>query len=282
MANTVTSYFFPPEWDFEYGGAISIGNIISDPKEPQYALNRDERLDLPPFLVNKRRPFKATITVDSKQSAGVNMSLLSFLGFDGDSTFERSKKQVYTIEAKERLTQQIDPDAAYVEACFKQTAVAKHLQKTKFKDLYMIIGIMAATSATVTSQSIRRRLFGGKLGVDFTPAGAPVGAGIHGSVESGTEAEVTIGESDFILAYRLRKITYLKEGKVKKMADVLGNGTVLHKHGRSEAPEKVHEAQFVRLEEKEIGSEEFEFTSVKACDEDDGKFFELVIPVDEK
>lgn len=283
MANTVTYYFFPPQWDFDYGGPISLGNIISDPRVPQYALNKDERLDLPDFFKNKRVPkFKATITADSNQTVGINVSLLTLFGLDADVNFERSKKQVYTIEAASRLIQEIDPTPAYVESCFKQPAINKYFQEKGFKDLYMITGIMAATSATVSSQSVRKRLFGGKFGVNFTAAGAPVGVGAHASTESGMQADVSVGESDFILAYRLRKITYLKAGRVKKMEDVKGKGTVLDGDAEVEKPELDYEANFVRLEKKEIGSDEFELASVGAQNEDDEETFEFVIPLEQE
>lgn len=207
MSNTVLYYFFPPQWDFDYGGPISLGNIIADPRVPQYAINKDERLKVPDFFKNKRVPkFKAKITADSKQSVGINISLLSLFGLDADVNFERSKKQEYTIEAESRLTQEIDPSSEYVKSCFEQPAMKRHFAEKGYKDVYMISGIMAATKATVSSQSVKKTLFGGKFGISGAAAGVPLGGGAHASTESNTEAEVSVGESDFILAYRLGRL----------------------------------------------------------------------------
>jgi hypothetical protein len=153
MANPTLSYFLPPQWEFEHEtGPILLGSIISNPKLPQYALNADNRLPLPPLFLNKGKPsFKVTLTVDSTQTAGLDLSLFSLFGFDGGFGIERGKKQTYTIDAVERLTQEINPSTEWVAECFKLSAIVKHLQDKGHKDLYLITGIMAAMSATVES-----------------------------------------------------------------------------------------------------------------------------------
>jgi hypothetical protein len=278
--NKVKNYFFPPQWDFDHNGPISLGNILADPKSPQCAINKDGQLPLPSFFKNKRIPkFKAKITADSKQSAGLNHSLLSLFGLNADITYERSKTQVYTIEAESRLTQEIDPSAEYVKACFGQPSVKRHFAEKGYKDVYMITGIMTATKATVSNREARRTLFGGRLGISGAAVGVPLGVGVETQNEGGGKAQVEIGASDFVLAYRLRKITYLKVGRVKNMVDVKGKGTVLDGDAKAEELEMEYEAKFVRLEGWEIGAEEFELEGVQARDEEGGQSFEFVIPV---
>jgi hypothetical protein len=148
-----------------------------------------------------------------------------------------------------------------------------------YKDVYMISRIMAAAKAIVSSQSAIKTLFRGKFGISGAPAGVPLSGGAQASTESNTEAEVSTGESDFILAYRLRKITYLKTSRVKRMEDVKGKGTVLDDDAGAEEPEMEYEANFVRLKNKAIGSDEFELASIGARDEDDAEASEFVIPL---
>lgn len=66
------------------------------------------------------------------------------------------------------------------------------------------------------------------------------------------------------------------------MEDVKGKGTVLDGDAEAEEPEMEYEANFVRLENKEIGSDEFELASVGARDEGDGEAFEFVIPLEQQ
>jgi hypothetical protein len=283
MANPTLSYFLPPQWEFEHEtGPILLGNIISNPKVPQYALNADERLPLPPFFLNKRKPsFKVTLTVDSTQTAGLDLSLFSLFGFDGGFDVERGKKQTYTINAVERLTQEINPRTEWVEECFKLPAIVNHLQDKGYKDLYLITGIMAAMSATVESHSKKKQLFGGKVGANLAAAGVPLGVGFHASASNDNEAEASIGKSDFILAYRLRKITYKKRHKLKNMVD-LHKGAVLDKDSTEPLPEVVYYPEGVKLEEDDVEAEEVRLASVTAHDEENRDEFEFVIPVDEE
>jgi hypothetical protein len=278
MANVVISYFFPPQWNFEYGGAISLGNIIDDPNMPQNALNEEDRQPLPRLTVNHTKPlFKATISVDLQQSAGLGTSLLQLFGFGADIKAERGKTRVYTIEAEKLLTQEINPLSTYVEKYFNHAEVKSHLERTGFRDLYMVVGIMAASTATVSSDIGRKRLFEGKVGANFAPAGAPVALEASASHKSETRAQVSFGKSDFILGYRLRKITYMKTGRLKKMEDVK-RGTVLDDDAELQSPEMIYDVNFHRLEEKEIDAREFELESVIVEDEESGEKFEFVVP----
>jgi hypothetical protein len=281
MANVVKSYIFPPQWNFEYAGAICLGNIIYDLKNPQYSLNEDNQEPLPRFIVDHRKPqFKAKIMVDSKQSTGLGTSLLTLFGFDVGVRAERSKNLEYVVEAEQLLTQEINPLPSYVKACFEHEEVAEYLKDTNYrKDLYMITGIMAARSAMVSSDVGRKHLFEGKAGFNLAPAGNPVGIDAHASTSSGQVVQASFGKSDFILGYRLRKITWSKKG-FKKMEDER-QGVVLEDGEEPEAAATRYEADIIRLEEGEIGSAEFELPSVTAQNEGTGETFEFVLPKDE-
>src|SRR5271156_6446967 len=127
MANLVTTYFFPPQWDFELGGEIALGNIIADPLKPQEALNEDKKETLPTVKEKGKPDFKATITVDLTQSVGLGTSLLQLFGFGVDVKAERGKTRIYEITAKNLVKQEINPQATWAEKCFKHDEVAAHL-----------------------------------------------------------------------------------------------------------------------------------------------------------
>src|SRR5271163_4901824 len=116
MTNVETSYFFPPQWNFHVGGPIALGNILSNPKEPQNAINDEDKEALPKLIIDDTKPnFKAVISAKTAASAGVSSSLLQLFGFSADVNLERSKKRIYTIEAKKLHVQEINPKPLYVE-----------------------------------------------------------------------------------------------------------------------------------------------------------------------
>jgi hypothetical protein len=288
MANVEPSYFLPPQWNYHLGGPIALGNILSNPKEPQYAINDEDRQPLPPFTINDTKPsFKATITTKSATSAGIGSSLLQLFGFSADVNVSRAKNRTYTIEAKNLTVQEINPKPLWVEKCFTRADVADHIKRYGPKRLYMIIGIMAVESASVASDVGKKSLFESKIGASFVAGGAPLDANVHGSVERERGTTASFGESDFVLGYKLREITYLREKKeVGVMKDVKGgvldddDGEGIGKEADEEKNEEAMELKFVRLEEDSVGADDFEYVGLQASAEGGGgDSFELVLPM---
>ena len=201
---------------------------------------------------------------------------------------ERSKTTKWTVKAEELLTQEINPKPAYVETCLKKLNEQGHLKKPMFSgELYMIVGIMGATNATVSNEVGQKRLFGGKIGANLavvTGGAAPLD--VHAKAQMAAErgAKASFGKSDFVLGYKLRKITYLRSFKVSALKDVKGKGTVLDENEVPQAAEveKETEVKFIRLEEDAVGSEEFELADVAAQvvgDNGGGNRLKFVLPV---
>jgi len=271
MTNVETSYFFPPQWNYHVGGPIALGNIISNPREPQNAINDEGKEPLPKLSIGDTKPdFEAVITAQTVISAGIGSSLLQLLGISADVDFERQKIHQFTIKAKKLHVQEINPKPLYVEKCFLHSDVADYLARYKAKRLYMIIGIMAVTSATVATDIGKERRFEAKLGASFVAAGTPLDANVHGSARNNKGAKASFGESDFILAYKLREISYLKEKKtIGKMTDVK-KGTVLDdKYRGGEMSDQVPDGEgemvlkFVSLEEEAVSASDFEFVGLR-------------------
>ena len=281
MTNVHKFYFFPPQWDFELGGLVQLGNIIKDPKRPDEPLNDENREALPPLAVNTKKPlFEAKIAVDSTNSIGAGVSLAQLFGIDFKA--EKKKATVWTVKADQVLTQEIRPKDSYVEKCFLHDEVKAYLEKTKFrKDLYMIIGIKAASSATVSSEAGSNTFLGGKVSVNPAAAsGVPIDVHAQASTSNNANTTAAFGKSEFILAYRLRKITYLKTQRVKNNEDY-DRGTALDNETPTAEIEMIDEAKFLRLEQKDTDHEEFNYPAVTAkqeiVDEDEGEF-QFVVP----
>jgi hypothetical protein len=269
---------------------LTYPQILSNPKEPQYAINDEDRAPLPPFTINDTKPsFKATISAKSATSAGIGSSLLQLFGFSADANVSHSKNRTYTIEAKKLTVQEINPKPLWVEKCFARTDVADHIKRYGPKRLYMIIGIMAVESATVASDVGKKNLFESKVGASFTAGGVPLDANVHGSVEREKGTSASFGESDFVLGYKLREISYLREKKqVGVMKDVKGgvldDDDEVEDSGKEKEEgreEEEMELKFVRLEEGQVGADDFEFVGLQASTEDGdgGNSFEFVVPV---
>ncbi|KPI42246.1 uncharacterized protein AB675_9606 [Cyphellophora attinorum] len=287
MTNIKPAYFFPPQWHYQTGGPIALGSIISDAKEPQRALNYEpdgvtNRPALPRLTANTSEPqFETTISANVSHSVNIDTSLLQIFGFGVGLKVERKKKRIYRIQTQNLLIQEFDPKSTYVEQCFQHAEVQRYLHDTKFrKDLYMIIGVMSATSATVSTDIGRSYLFGGNVGVDLTiPTGgaAPVAINLGGEQGRGKFQTGSFGKSDFILGYRLRKITFIKTMRVKRMEDVY-TGALLE--DSDQAPAEVeHEeaAKFVRLETQPIDGDEFSYIDLTP-EENDAAPYTFVVP----
>ena len=285
MTNVETSYFFPPQWNYQVGGTIALGSIIANPKHPQSSLNDEDvpgyhAPNLPRLVVDHPKPnFEAKVTDNTQVSASIGTSLLQLFGFGVDVKAALGRTLVYRIEAKNLLTQEIDPKPTYVEACFKHPEVDRVLRESKFrKDLYMIVGIMSVTDATVSCDIGRKCLFEGKAALDLTAAtGAPLGMHAQAGHEKEKGTVASFGLSNFILAYRLRKITFMKGSRLKKMEDEV-KGAVLGKGHTAPAAERIEYAVFERLEEERIGADEFELESVTAYIDGENEQLELVVP----
>ncbi|RMZ76079.1 hypothetical protein DV737_g4976, partial [Chaetothyriales sp. CBS 132003] len=130
IANVDTSYFVPLQWNFHVGGPIALGNILSNPKEPQNSINDEDKGALARLMINDTKPnFKAVITTRAVTSAGLSSSLLQLFGFSANVKVKRSKKRAYTIEAQTLHVQEINPKPLYVEKRLKRADATDHMDR---------------------------------------------------------------------------------------------------------------------------------------------------------
>lgn len=203
MTNVEVSYFLPPQWNFHLGGPLGLGNIIYDPKAPQFAINDEDRLPLPKLFIDDEKPtFKAVLAESRANSAGIGSSLLQLFGISADIKFERSNKRIWTIEAETLHIQEINPKPLWVEKCFQQQEVQQELKRTKYrKDVYIVTGIMAGSNASVSCEIGKWRLVDAKLGVNMAAVtgGVPLDVHVEGSASSERTTEASFEKSNFIL-----------------------------------------------------------------------------------
>lgn len=291
MANVKRSYFLAPNWTYEADGPIALGSIITDPRCPEDSLNAESEIPLPMINVDSTKAdYRAVLGQSRDIGVGVSASILSFLGVGGDLTVHKTKNQVHAFDIKRLRTQQFAPALDYVEANMQLPNVQRYLQDTKFRrDLYMITGIQIAYGGSISSFSTTQHGYSTQIGVNGIPAGVPLEIGPHLSSSAEKTAGISFGPAtEFVFAYRLKKIIYMKKTKSVKMRDHVKGTTLSHEdfYRRSETEADVRQnegeshAELVGLDEEEIGGDEFELQDSMIVAGIDVEYAEYVVAQD--
>jgi hypothetical protein len=136
-----------------------------------------------------------------------------------------SDKDLYAFDRLETI--QFFPKEAYLQKCIEAESVRRYLDKSRYrKPVYVITGLKTVSGASV--KSLRARDVSASLGVKadgtvWSGGSLPIGGGggprIGGKKET-KEATSWEGSSDFVFAFRLRKVfVERKTGTVKKEED---------------------------------------------------------------
>jgi hypothetical protein len=197
---------------------------------------------------------------------------------------------VYTFEIERLRAQQFSPTHQYIEANMQFPNIKKCLQDTQFRrDIYMITGVQIAHGGSIKSFSATQHGLGAQIGVNGLPVGVPLEVGPNLSSSSGKTEGISFGPAkEFVFAYRLKKVIYLKKTKSFKVEDHLKGTMLSHEDfcGRSETEasttqeEKSTYAELVGLDEEEIGGEEFELQESMTAVESVREVADYVIPHD--
>ena len=281
MANLVKSYFLAPQWHHKPGGAITLGSIVVDPKAPHVSYTKDSSVQLPALSVDhKTAPFQITLENSTKKQTGLSADILSALGVGGSIALNLSKSKSITISAREVQTQEIHPTYAYGDAMIQQGDVQRYLEGKRFKkDVYMVVGLKIAKNATIGTYTERGH--GGDINVQANAlvfTGVPIGGGPMFNASSKHSASAFAGLSEpFILAYRVRRITFIKKKMRVRDMDEWAKGAVLDRDEAPEPEETVTVARFMRLDDDELQSQEIGAETLGATDEGSGDTFELLL-----
>lgn len=257
MANAIKNYFLAPSWDYSPNGPIALGNIVRAPSKivpPLYA-HKPTEPDLPSFLSSKTG-------VDWSQgsanegSFGVWTSFLQFLGLGVDIGVDFKNGKSKTCHFERIDTEEFFPDEEAIRARMASPAVKSYLEKSRFKrDVYLIVGIKKVSGAKISSTLVRER--GGELAVALDGTlvtGVPVSLGPEmrygTSKEDGMSFE---GSTDFVFAFRLRKVRVNKKNEVKQ--DDYQKGTLLD--GQVAKVPIVETFTVIGLEDRDASPEDF-------------------------
>jgi hypothetical protein len=264
------TYFAVPNLDHPPNHLITLGQIITSPSQPWLRL-------APPLPI---APNSIAMTVKADWGTQLHRSrehrvgiwaqfaaMILGVGADAEVAFLKKESEIFQFD--ELQTSFFEPDDAYVEASVVvKEEVAEWVKKNPRKSVYMVTGIKVASGAAHLCARAKGVDVELRPGVDATPfSGVPVSGGVLAGVgrEKGENTWFS-GSSDFVFAYRLRRII-VKRQAVSKNRDYVKGATVAHDEGKGSSAAVVHEMPTTRDED---AMEEVDIESVEQSHDDFG------------
>ncbi|KAF4499354.1 hypothetical protein FAGAP_4474 [Fusarium agapanthi] len=147
---------------------------------------------------------------ENSGSLGIWANFFQAVGVKAESNFDWSNANDVSHTCERLDTYSIEPTENYVKESVKAVAVetAKRRQR-----LFMMTGVKIARGAVGSISSSRRVGGGARVGFGGESLGVPFDGGPQFSISRDIYDEETYGESsDFVFAYRVRRIVYPKGG----------------------------------------------------------------------
>ncbi|UNI23181.1 hypothetical protein JDV02_009016 [Purpureocillium takamizusanense] len=231
MANNVFYFYFAPTWDWPPDGPIKLGNVLTSIKKPEQPLYTAPL----PAASEVFSSEKTEVEYSQEKLAEGNFSILtkflSILGVGVDVGADwQTRNEEYAFERV--ITMQFVPKEDYIQTCIETEAVRRYLDRSRYrKPLYVITGIKTVYGAKVKSH--KSRAHSGKLGVSvdgtlssggIVPVSLEPGVGGKSEARTGTSWE---GSSDFVFAFRVRKIHVSKKPQTIDKNDDYNKGALL-------------------------------------------------------
>ena len=208
------TYMLVPHYDFPPGGPIVLGSIISDIRKPDDSLNPEDIVEIPETskYATHKHDWQHTVESINGGGTGVWARCLSILGFGGSINMHFDSRSLDHYRFRDLETVFFSPTQGYLKEAVNRESVREYLEGSLYAPIYIITGlkIVRGPGAEVT----KRRSLGGdgsaKFGVPATLAGVPFAVDTGEVTLHHTDAENTSfgGSSDFIIGYRLGKITF--------------------------------------------------------------------------
>lgn len=243
--NTKPTYFEMSNFDTPPNSLVRLGQIIHDFKNPADVVAPPPAYPplqhVPEVVTSVQKDWQSTKSKLSNGSVGVwTQFLASILGIGADASLLLEREKGNVLKFEELETRYIQPDLEYVRAAMASPQAVRFYQERPYTTAYIVTGIKIARGAAI--ERLRRLKYGveGSVGVDLTSiTGAPVTLGPQASFirESSTSTTFS-GSSDFVFAYRLRKINKRRSHVVTGSKDYV-RGAV-HNLDEGGATEPIH------------------------------------------
>jgi hypothetical protein len=297
------TYFALTNFDYPPDSLIRLGQIITSPSTPWKSLADPLPIPKSAIQASIKTDWGTEVYREHDQRMGIWAQFAAMIcGVGGDAVVGWSRKNEEMFQFKELATTFFEPDPEYVEASVvgeERQQVAEWVRQNPRKSLYMIAGVKVARGAQHLQARVRGVDFEVKPGVDATPfTGVPVGGGVLAGMgrEKGERTWFS-GSSDFVYAYRLRRII-VKRQAVSKTREYVRGATVAHEdddnasgehlemptlQGQDASSMEAVEIQSIEQSGRDYGSGGYEledFLPFKVIDEQDEEACLLQVPED--
>ena len=208
-------YLLVPHHDIPADGPLLLGSIISDPRDPE-SLNEGAIVEISSDSIHTIHKYEWEETVESNggANAGVCARYLSAF-FGGSLGGNYNAKSFIHYRFRDLETSFFTPSQGYVEDTVNKHKVCTYLEGSRFAPVYMITGLKIGRGpdSQVTSSRSYSREGHIQTGLSTNMAGYPfaIDTGSTSVHQSGAKETKFRGSSDFVIAYRLAKITFHKK-----------------------------------------------------------------------
>jgi hypothetical protein len=296
-----------PNFDYPPNDLVQLGQIVTSPKEPYHGLAAPFT-PIPRLQRNTKKNYLDVVAKARKGEVGLWLQFMaSIFGAGADVSASWAHEHAYLLQFRELETLFFEPDEKYLTQSLQNAVeIMQYIKSHPRRSVYMVTGLKIARGAACGVKAKQALGLGVKLGADATAfTGVPVQGGPAFKTEGEkSEAFYFDGSSDFVFAYRLRRIIVTYKGNIKgksyeKGAETLGNHHEVDEDDdreENEEEEDLHggntaldpEISALFLEDVDFGTNgvPFEATSVEVKeegldednDDDDNATCTLIVP----
>ncbi|KAK3640957.1 hypothetical protein LTR56_011607 [Elasticomyces elasticus] len=208
-------WFLPRTRDRPPVAAITLGDIIASPADPEDHINTTDPPPVPARLIRKpedEAPWNWTKEFARSSSGGLFASFMQIAGIGGEINITAESKHAEIYDAERMVTEYFVPSARYIEDSLADLAVRNALTgPNRKKRLYMITGLKTAYGATLAIRTMQERGIHAQFGADLTALGAPVTVGPKLGFLKSESDELNAGKKNFVFGFKLRVLRYKKD-----------------------------------------------------------------------
>ena len=219
MANSSRTYILAPTRDTPPEGPICLGNIIASHKDPEEKENQNpprERLGDNQTYNARKSGWSDIDNARHTVEGGFFAKFLSVLGIGGEASLKHAGSSSTSLSAAFMDTCWFNPTKQYIEESIQDPGVRSYIEENRWRiPVYMVTELMIVRGASASKSAMAEKGIHTQFGVDIT-AGVPLTLGPNMDWDKSREHNILFDHaSDFVLAYRLRKIKVKQDGTVK-------------------------------------------------------------------
>jgi len=215
--STTKTYLLVPHHDFSAEGPLVLGSIIADPSDPGEILHDEDTVEITSSgnRSTHKYDWDQIFDLTDRGQIGVWARFVnSWLGGNLGGSVDTKAFKHYRIEHLE--TVDFSPSQDYVENSIRKSSVKAYLEGSRYTlPVYMVTGLKLARGpgSQVISRKYAVREGHANVGISgFTmPGGAVTFDAGDMSIHQVRNEENSFRGSDFVVAYRLSKITVRKD-----------------------------------------------------------------------